>query len=142
MKYSCTVCILCVKGSTCTRTCTCIFSKAGQLRPKQGNYTQRQLLFFPKRKRKASSGGTRTRDILCTRQTLYQLSHRGSSAGEAESLNVIQGQRRLFPDKQGNSFQYCGYRGGRRRRRRRREGSGLYRCGIARERSESEREEE
>ena len=41
-----------------------------------------------------------------TRQTLYQLSHRGSSAGQAESLNVIQRQRHLFPDKQGNSFQY------------------------------------
>ena len=45
--------------------------------------------------------------VLRTRQTLYQLSHRGSSAGQAESLNVFQGQRRLFPDKQGNSFQYC-----------------------------------
>ena len=30
---------------------------------------------------------------------LYQLSHRGSSAGQAESLNVTEGQRRLFPGK-------------------------------------------
>ena len=34
----------------------------------------------------------RTLNILRTRQTLYQLSQRGSSAGQAESLNVIQGQ--------------------------------------------------
>ena len=49
---------------------------------------------FLKRKRTASGGI----GILHTRQTLYQLSHRGSSAGQAESLNVTQGQRRLFPD--------------------------------------------
>ena len=42
--------------------------------------------FFLKRKRRAASCGTRTRDVLHTRQTLYQLSHRGSSAGQAESL--------------------------------------------------------
>ena len=65
--------------------------------------------FFPKRKRRAASGGIQTCDILCARQMFYQLSHRGSSAGQAESLNVIQGQRRLFPDKQGNSIQYCTY---------------------------------
>ena len=44
---------------------------------------------FLKRKRRAASGGIRTCDILCTRQTLYQLSHRGSSAGQAKSLNVM-----------------------------------------------------
>ena len=41
---------------------------------------------FIKRKRRAASGGIQTRDILCTRQTLYQLNHRGSSAGQAKSL--------------------------------------------------------
>ena len=41
---------------------------------------------FLKRKRRAASGGTRTRDVLRTRQTLCQLSHRGRSAGQAESL--------------------------------------------------------
>ena len=51
--------------------------------------------FFPKRKRRAASGGTPTRDVLHTRQTLYQLSHRGSSARQAESLNVMQRQSRL-----------------------------------------------
>ena len=56
---------------------------------------------FLKRKRRAASGGIRTRDILSTRQTLSQLSHQGSLAGQAESLNVMQGQRCLFPDKQG-----------------------------------------
>ena len=35
---------------------------------------------------------------------LYQLSHRGSSAGQAKSLNVMHRQRCFFPDKQGNSF--------------------------------------
>ena len=55
--------------------------------------------FFPKRKRIATSGGIRTCDILRARPTLYQLSHRGSSAGQAKSLNVIQGQRCLSPDK-------------------------------------------
>ena len=58
---------------------------------------------FLKRKRRAASDGTRTRDVLHTRQTLYQLSHQCSSAGQAESLNVMQRQSRLFPDKQGNS---------------------------------------
>ena len=43
------------------------------------------------------------RDVLHTRQMLYQLSHRGSSAGQAESLKFIQGKGRLSPDKQGNS---------------------------------------
>ena len=61
---------------------------------------------FSKRKRRAASGGIRTCDVLRARQTRYQLSHRGSSAGQAKSLNVIQGQRHLFPDKWGNSFQY------------------------------------
>ena len=44
----------------------------------------------------------RTRDILRARQTLYQLSHRGSSAGQAESLKFMQGKGRLSPDGQGN----------------------------------------
>ncbi len=47
---------------------------------------------------------------LHTRQTLYQLSQRGSSVGQAESLSVIQGQRRLFPDKQGGSYTYANTR--------------------------------
>ena len=59
---------------------------------------------FLKRKRRAASGRTRTHDVLHTRQTFYQLSHRGSSAGQAESLNVMQRQSHLFPDKQGNSI--------------------------------------
>ena len=41
---------------------------------------------FSKRKRRAASGGIRTRDVLRARQTLYQLSHRGSSAGQAKSF--------------------------------------------------------
>ena len=41
-------------------------------------------------------------DVLRARQTLYQLSHRGSSAGQAESLKFMQGKERLSPDGQGN----------------------------------------
>ena len=51
------------------------------------------------------SGGTLTHNSVHTVQTLYQLSHRGSSAGQAESLKALQGQRRLSPDEQGNSIQ-------------------------------------
>ena len=62
---------------------------------------------FLKRKRRAASGGTQSRDVLHTRQTLYQLSHWGSSAGQAESLNVMQRQSGLSPDKQVNSISVC-----------------------------------
>ena len=48
-------------------------------------------------KNNTASGWSQTRDVLHARQTLYQVSHRGSLAGQ-ESLNV---QRRLFPDEQG-----------------------------------------
>ncbi len=41
--------------------------------------------FFPKKKRTAS-GGTQTHGILHTVQMLYQLSHQGSPAGQAESF--------------------------------------------------------
>ena len=44
---------------------------------------------LPKRKRRAASGGIQTRDVLRARQMLYQLSHRGSSAGQAESLQCM-----------------------------------------------------
>ena len=48
-----------------------------------------------KEKWAAASGGTRTRNILCSRQMLYQLSYRGSSAGWVEShiqSNATQGK--------------------------------------------------
>ena len=45
---------------------------------------------FLKRERRAASGGTRTCDVLHTRQTLCQLSHRGSSAGQVESFTLSQ----------------------------------------------------
>ena len=51
--------------------------------------------FLSEERKKAASGGIRTRDIRLTRPMLYQLSYWGSSAGQAESLNVIQGQRCL-----------------------------------------------
>ena len=37
-------------------------------------------------------GQDSTRDVLRARQTLYQLSHRGSSAGQAKSLKFMQGK--------------------------------------------------
>ncbi len=52
----------------------------------------RRQLFFPKGKRRAASGGTRTRDVLCSRQTLYQ-----PQLGRA-NLKFIQGKWRLSPD--------------------------------------------
>ena len=52
----------------------CIISHRDKANP--SNDAQRQLFFF-KRKRRAASGGTRTRSVLRSRQTLYQLSHRG-----------------------------------------------------------------
>ena len=55
--------------------------------------------FFPKRKRRAASGRTRTRGVLRSRQMFYQLSHRGSSVGQAEW--------RLSSDKQGYSTCTC-----------------------------------
>ena len=51
--------------------------------------------FFLKRKWRTASGGIWTRNVLCTRQTLYQLSHKGSSAGQAESLKFMQNKGRL-----------------------------------------------
>ena len=76
----------------CTRTCTCIISYRDKANA--SNDTRRQL-FFSKRKRRAASGGTRTHDVLHSRQMLYQLSHRGSSAGRTESLKFIQGKWHL-----------------------------------------------
>ena len=61
------------------------------------------------RKRRAASGRTRTHDVLHTRQTLYQLSHQGSSAGQAESLNVMQRQSHLSPDNRLTLSQYSMY---------------------------------
>ena len=111
----CTVCErgcmrACLIYSTCTCTCTVLyvyrFNTCAQMNYQSlrlGNAKQLHLKttpFFLKKKIRAASGGTRTRDILHTRQTLYQLSHRGSSAGQAESLSVMQRQSRLFPYKQ------------------------------------------
>ena len=56
-------------------------------------------LFF-QRKRRDASGRTPTRNVLRSRQMLHQVSHRGSSAGRAESLKFIQGKWHLSPDKQ------------------------------------------
>ena len=52
----------------------------------------------------AASSGIQARDVLRARQTLYQLSHRGSSAGQAESL--IQAKGVFSPDGQGDQSQY------------------------------------
>ena len=65
--------------------CICTLLISYRDKAKQDNYTWRQL-FFSGGKRRAASGGTRTCDVLRARQTLYQLNHRGSSAGQAESF--------------------------------------------------------
>ena len=93
---------------TCTiarvYTCTCVYS----IHVNSVNETRQSkattLEDNSKRKRRAASDGIQTRNILCTRQTLYQLSHRGSSARQAESLKFIQGKGHLSPDEQGNSI--------------------------------------
>ena len=58
--------------------------------------------FFSREKKWAALGRIRTHDILRARRMLYQLSHRGSPAGQAESLKFMQGKGRLSPDEQGN----------------------------------------
>ena len=68
---------------------------------RQSNYTQRQLFNF--QKKMSCLGRDSSRNTLHTVQMLYQLSHRGSSAGQAESLKVMQVQRCLSPDGHGNS---------------------------------------
>ena len=55
--------------------------------------------FFPREK----MSWIRTCNILHTMQMLYQLSHQGSSAGQAKSLKFLQGKGHLSPDGQGNS---------------------------------------
>ena len=59
----------------------------GTVRPKlkQGNTTNLNISFSNGKRKKSCSGGIRTYDILLTRQMLYPLSYRGSSAGWAES---------------------------------------------------------
>ena len=53
---------------------------------KQGNTTNLNISFsMENEKKKSCSGGIQTHDILLTRQMLYQLSYRGSSAGWVES---------------------------------------------------------
>ena len=64
---------------------------------RQGKAKQLHLKTTPflSKEKWASSGGIQTRNILCTRQTLYQLSHQGSPAGQAQSLELKQGKGRL-----------------------------------------------
>ena len=65
----------CVFVQTCT--CTCIISHRDKANP--SNDARRQLFFFQEKKKSCLG-----RDLnLCSRQTLYQLSHR---AGQAKSL--------------------------------------------------------
>ena len=54
---------------------------------KQGKQSNSQLLFLKRKKKGAASGGSRTSDVLRTRQMFYRLSDRGSSAGQAESFD-------------------------------------------------------
>ena len=58
--------------------------------------------FFLKRKNELPQVGFKPATFcVLAGQTLYQQSHRGSSAGQAESLKFMQGKGRLSPDGQG-----------------------------------------
>ena len=57
----------------------CSFKK--MYKQKQGNTTNLNISFSMEIEKRAAQVGTRTHDILLTRQMLYQLSYRGSSAG-------------------------------------------------------------
>ena len=59
--------------------------------------------FFPREKEELPWAGLQPMPFCFPGRPLYQLSHRGSSAGQAESLKFIQGKWRLSPDKQGYS---------------------------------------
>ena len=58
-------------------------------------------LFFPREKEELPRAGLEPATFCVLGRLLYQLSHRGSSAGQAESLKFVQGKWRLSPDKQG-----------------------------------------
>ena len=68
----------------------------------KGRQLHLKIALFPEKIR-ATSGRTPTCDIQHTVQMFYQLSHLGSSAGQAESLRFIQVQRRLFSVRHGYS---------------------------------------
>ena len=53
--------------------------------------------FFP-REKELPRAGLEPATFCILGRPLYQLSHRGSSAGQAESLKFVQGKWRLFPD--------------------------------------------
>ena len=61
---------------------------------RQRKVTTPEDLFF--QRKRAASDRTQTHNMLHTMQMLYQLSHRGSPTGQAESLTFMQGQRCLF----------------------------------------------
>ena len=99
------MCVCSIETHTCVYIHTYMYMNTSVIETRQSKATTPEdNSLFLKRKRRAALGGTQTRNVLHTRQTLYQLSHRGSSAGQAESLNVMQRQSRLSPDKQVNSI--------------------------------------
>ena len=59
--------------------------------------------FFPREKEELPRAGLEPAAFCILGRPLYQLSHQGSSAGQAESLKFVQGKWRLSPDKQGYS---------------------------------------
>ena len=78
-------------------TCTCTVQSLRQGKAKQlHEHMKTTLLFFPRQKQ-ASPGGIRTHNVLHTRQTLYQLSHQGSSVGQAESFQCYARAKESLP---------------------------------------------
>ena len=65
--------------------------------------TPKDNSFFSREKEELLRAGLKPTTFCFPGRPLYQLSHRGSSAGQAESLKFVQGKWHLSPDKQGYS---------------------------------------
>ena len=92
----------------CVCVCVCVCTYNAHVHEISANETRQIKATKPKDNsffslEKKRSCGIQTRNILHTKQMLYQLSHRGSPAGQAESLKVMRYKGRLSPDKQGNT---------------------------------------
>ena len=88
----------CMYTSTCDYiiTCNVHVNSVNETRPTEATIPEDNSFF-------SASGRIRTRNILHTRR-FFQLSHRGSSAGQAKSLKFIQGKESLSSDEEGNSI--------------------------------------
>ena len=88
------VCVcVCVRACVCVCVCVCVFMQANfhvNLDFK-GNKPESPLFYFH-RKKAAQVGPEPTTSYSTSRQSLYQLSHRGSPAGWVQITQVMQGK--------------------------------------------------